>query len=147
MPDPIHVGHIKDLPGQPGSFGEHVHDVMRPQVVKSLALQTGLAESPEMIQAQDELWGFWNGNGVDKVVVEGGHCERCGKALGTLTVESRVGPGGFNADQEHDGRMYAKRRRRLPAAFPRALVEYGATCDCGGRIVFRTREISPGEDW
>ncbi len=145
MREIVSVAHKTDVPGQP-TLSQHLRD-MKPQVARSLVLQTGLAESPAMVQAQDELYAFWVGSGVDKVMVEGATCDKCGKVMTQMSVEVYVGPKDFNFDKEHDGRLYVRRARRFPFQVSRALADYGASCDCGGRLQMKTRDLTPEEDF
>ncbi len=128
-----------------GPIGKHI-DTMRPSVVRNLVYQQGLGESAGAIRAQDELAAYWQGAGVEKVMVEEAVCTRCQKPMTQMTCKALVGPKGINEHTE-SGHLEASRVQQFPFVVPKTMAEAGAHCDCGGRLRLTTRPLTTKEDW
>lgn len=120
---------------------------MDARTVKAIALGVpDQSEGGEGLQdAQDKLYAYWKGQGVEKVMLEDGGCTRCGQTAEPMGIQRLVGPKGMS--KQPSGRIERYDVAYFPFIVTKALFEQGATCQrCGGRLVFKWRPLTPEEN-
>ena len=135
------IAHAHEKPGQE-------IEGMDARTVKAIALGVpDQTEGGEGLQdAQDKLYAYWKGQGVEKVMVESGSCTRCGLNPEPMGIQRLVGPKGMS--KQPSGRMERFDKAYFPFIVTKALFEQGASCTrCGGKLKFEWRPVTPEEDW